>query len=84
MNDYSLIHQSRSVPYLIRLLAHVASTTPVLRSVSTRIEIEHKSFCQFVPRDARRKRALCCRSVFVRPSVMFVYCIAVYLGNGTR
>jgi len=29
----------------------------------------------FLPRDTMRKRGLCCRSMSVRPSVTFVYCI---------
>ena len=31
--------------------------------------------CFFFPRDAMRKRGLCCRPVSVRPSVTLVYCI---------
>ena len=30
---------------------------------------------RFIPRDAMRKRGLCCRPVSVRPSDMLVYCI---------
>jgi len=42
---------------------------------NVRIQCSSASF--FLPRDAVRKRGLCCRLVSVRPSVTLVYCIHV-------
>jgi len=38
-------------------------------------EIDFDGMDKFLPRDAMRKRGLCCRPVSVRPSVTLVYCI---------
>jgi len=58
------------------------SSLPRLCSFQLLLEILSANYVQyivyadtFLPRDAMRKRGLCCRSVSVCPSVTLVYCI---------
>jgi len=62
----------RGAPHIVEAPAQLVSNGNTVKTLSKAVTT---NLYQFLPRDAMRKRGLCCRPVPVRLSVTFLYCI---------